>query len=207
MTVDLYILAAGRSVRMGRPKPLVEIGGISLLERSIRAGRASPARGVTVVTGSAHVEVEALAASLGAGTIRNEQYREGVASSVAAAARHAGVQAEPADGLLLAGCDQPFLTAGLLGCMISASREGRSRIVACEYMETVGIPALFPSDLWSELLDLEGDRGAKSILERHSGRLLRIGWEDGRINVNTMDDLGRIDPASLPDPGDPIMIV
>lgn len=207
MTVDLYILAAGRSVRMGRPKPLVEIGATSLLERSIRAGRESPARSVTVVTGSAQREVEALAGSLGAGTIWNDRYRDGMATSVATAAGHAGVQADPAAGLLLVGCDQPFLTAGILKRMMATARDDRSRVVACRYGETTGIPALFPSDLWPLLLELTGDRGAKSILERHSGRLVRIDWEAGRINVNTAADLDRIDPASLPDPGDPIIIV
>jgi molybdenum cofactor cytidylyltransferase len=207
VTVDLYILAAGRSVRMGRPKPLVEIGGASLLERSIRAGRESSARSVTVVSGSGRRDVEALAASLGAGTFWNQGYREGMASSVAAAARHAGAQADPAASLLLIGCDQPFLTAGVVDHMIAAATEDSSRVVACAYGKTVGIPALFPSYVWPELLDLEGDRGAKAILERHADRLVRIEWAPGRINVNTTADLDRIDPASLPDPGNPIIIV
>ena len=207
MTVDLYILAAGRSVRMGRPKPLVELGGISLLERSIRAGARSLARSVTVVTGSARVKVEALAAALGAGTLWNERYRDGLGGSVAAAARHAGLQDDPAGGLLFTGCDQPFLTAGVLNRMIATAREQEGRAVACRYGETLGIPALFPAALWPELLGLKGDRGAKSILKRHSGRLAPVEWEDGRFNVNTPADLDRIDPVSLPDPGNPIMIV
>ena len=49
MIVDFYVLAAGLSVRMGRPKALVELGGISLLERTVRAGQASSVRSVTVV--------------------------------------------------------------------------------------------------------------------------------------------------------------
>jgi len=207
MTVDLYILAAGRSVRMGRPKPLVEIGGTCLLERAIRAGRQSSVRSVTVVTGSHRGEVEALASDLDTGTVWNKRFRDGMATSVALAARQASIAADPADSLLLVGCDQPFLTAGVLNRMISATGENRSRVVACRYGKITGIPALFPSDVWPELLDLEGDHGAKSILRQHRDRLFPIVWEAGLINVNTAEDLDRIDPASLPDPRDPIMIV
>jgi molybdenum cofactor cytidylyltransferase len=207
MTVDLYVLAAGRSVRMGRPKALVELGGTSLLGRTVRAGQASSVRSVTVVTGSSYREVEALASCLAAGTVRNERYRDGLAASVAAAARHAGLRDRSADGLLLAGCDQPYMTAGLLNRMVAEAREMPDRAVACRYGETIGIPALFPSDWWPELLELRGDRGAKQVLQQHRGRLVEIEWEAGRINVNSQADLDRIDPASLPGPGNPIMIV
>ena len=207
MTVDLYILAAGRSLRMGRPKPLVEVGGTSLLERSVRAGHASSVRSVTVVTGSSRREVEALASDLGAGALWNKRYRDGLASSVALAARHAGQRGSPADGLLLAGCDQPFLTAGVLDRLVAAAQGDLSRAVACKYEKTVGNPALFPFSWWPELLGLQGDRGAKVILERHSDHLVQIDWQAGRINVNSMADLDRIDPVSLPDPGNSIMIV
>jgi molybdenum cofactor cytidylyltransferase len=207
MTVDLYILAAGRSRRMGRPKPLVEVGGICLLERAIRAGHASTVRSVTVVTGSSRREVEALASDLGAGMLWNRRYRDGLASSVALAARHAGQRDTPANGLLLAGCDQPFLTAGVLDGLIAAAQVDLSRAAACEYGNTVGVPALFPFRWWPELLDLQGDRGAKAILERYRDHLAPIDWEAGRINVNSMADLDRIDPVSLPDPGNSIMIV
>ncbi len=207
MIVDLYVLAAGLSVRMGRPKALVELGGISLLERTVRAGQASSVRSVTVVTGSSCREVEALASELVADTVRNARYRDGLAASVVAAVRHAGLRERLATGLLLAGCDQPYITAGLFNRMVTEARKDPDQAVACRYGATIGIPALFPSDRWPELLELRGDRGAKAVLERHRGRLVGIDWEAGRINVNSRADLDRIDPASLPSPGNPIMVV
>lgn len=207
MTVDLYILAAGRSVRMGRPKPLVELGGISLLERAIRAGQASSARSVTVVTGSSRQEVEEQAAAMEAGTTWNRAYRDGLSGSIAAAVRHAGLHPDPASSLILAGCDQPFLTAGLLNRLAAAACDDPDRAVACGYAGTVGVPALFPSGWWPELLDLYGDKGAKTVLQRHSRRLVQVDWPQGGINVNRSADLASIDPASLPDPGNSIMVV
>jgi molybdenum cofactor cytidylyltransferase len=207
MIVDLYILAAGMSTRMGQPKPLVQLGATSLLERTVRAGAGSKVRSVTVVTGSCREEVGLLASNLGTRTIWNERYRDGLASSIAASVRDAERSEDPADGLILAGCDQPFLTAGLLDRMISSGQDSPESAVVCEYGDTIGTPAMFPPGWWPELLELQGDRGAKTVLGRWPDRTVGIGWEAGRININTPADLDRIDPASLPDPGNPIMTV
>ena len=59
MVADLFILAAGQSVRMGRSKPLVKLGSMTLLERAVRAGMGSGVRNVTVVTGADGREVSA----------------------------------------------------------------------------------------------------------------------------------------------------
>ncbi len=47
--MDAAVLAAGRGSRMGAPKHLLEIDGVSMLERVVRALRDSRAGRITVV--------------------------------------------------------------------------------------------------------------------------------------------------------------
>ncbi len=50
--MSAIILAAGTSSRMGRPKPLLEVGGQRLLERVLEAVQHSTAEEIVVVLGA-----------------------------------------------------------------------------------------------------------------------------------------------------------
>ena len=54
------------------------------------------------------------------------------------------------------------------------------------------VPALFDASLFSELLDLKGDRGAKSILEKYAAETLRVQFPDGKIDIDTPEDYARL---------------
>ncbi len=60
MNVAGLLLAAGAGRRMGRPKALVELGGVTLVERGVRLLTAGGCRPVVVVTGAAADEVGAV---------------------------------------------------------------------------------------------------------------------------------------------------
>jgi molybdenum cofactor cytidylyltransferase len=61
--------------------------------------------------------------------------------------------------------------------------------VACAYAGTLGPPALFGRAWFGELMRLRGDRGAKRILERERGRVFRVSWPEGAIDVDRPADL------------------
>src|SRR5213080_1468204 len=85
-TVAGILLAAGEGSRLGRPKALVEVGGMRLIDRGVallRDGGASP---VLAVTGAVAVSV------LGVVTVDNRGWRSGMGSSLSA-----GLSALPAD--------------------------------------------------------------------------------------------------------------
>lgn len=79
MRVAGVLLAAGEGSRFGRPKALVELGGMTLAERGVALLRAGGADPVLVVTGAADVRVD------GAHVVKNPDWRTGMASSLRAA--------------------------------------------------------------------------------------------------------------------------
>jgi CTP:molybdopterin cytidylyltransferase MocA len=79
MRVAGVLLAAGEGSRFGRPKALVELGGMTLAERGVALLRAGGADPVLVVTGAADVRVD------DAHVVRNPDWRTGMASSLRAA--------------------------------------------------------------------------------------------------------------------------
>jgi molybdenum cofactor cytidylyltransferase len=183
MKIVGVILAAGASTRLGRPKQLLVIDGETLLARTIRMARASRRLESLVVILGAHRD--AIAASLPSEVtaIENPDFAEGIGSSVRKAAEWA--MNVNADGLLLMVCDQARLSSEHLSQLLSAF-DG-TRPVGSRYGGSVGVPAVFPRPLFTDLVKLEGDRGAKSVLASADS----VDWPDGLVDIDTEADLHR----------------
>ena len=104
------------------------------------------------------------------------------------------------DAAVLAGCDQPALSADVLRRLIEAYRDRKdpaATMAACAYAGILGVPALFARGEFGRLAVLEGDRGARDLLRERPGRVVRVPWPEGARDVDR--------PADLPGPacGDP----
>lgn len=177
------ILAAGGSTRMGRPKPLIPLGGVPLVVRAIEAARGAGLTDLRVVVRPEDVDLRRTLAPLGIHPIAHPGWREGVGSSISLGALSLP---EGTPGVLLLACDQPAVTADLLGHLLSAF-EGPASRVASAYEGTLGIPALFGSHWFPRLRALKGDRGAKDLL--HEGSVTIVPFEAGGFDLDTPEDL------------------
>ncbi|PRO67177.1 nucleotidyltransferase family protein [Alkalicoccus urumqiensis] len=112
------VLAAGRSSRMGRLKQVMEIDGVPMVERAVRAAGTSD---VLVVTGYRAEEVMKAVTSPAA-CHYHAGWREGQGSSLAA-----GIRALPKEtkSILVFLADQPFLPEALVRLIRS---EGEKRL-------------------------------------------------------------------------------
>jgi molybdenum cofactor cytidylyltransferase len=184
--VAAIVLAAGASRRMGRPKALLEVGGRSLVRRAAEAARGSRAGSVVVVTGE---EDEAIAGALegAAATLHHPAAREGLGSSIACGVAEADARGAAAVLVLLA--DQPAVTAELLDRLLDAYEAGADP-VACHYAGSPGPPALFARRHFGALKSLQGDRGAKELLESEPARC-DVPFPEGALDVDTPEDLAR----------------
>jgi len=139
-----------------------------------------------LVTGSHWREVLQAAAPLRGFFVHNDRFRLGMASSIAS-----GVQAvsESADGVLLLLADQPLIDKNHLTAMIDEWTGAPERIVATAYAGTVGPPVILPRTCFAELRALTGDRGARSVLQRHAAAITSIAFEDAAADIDTPQDL------------------
>lgn len=197
--VIVVVLAAGRSSRMGRAKQLEVVDGAPMVVRATQTALTSVAGGVLVVTGAYAPDVTVvLAPTLDAvgdrlRLVHNAAWATGQASSLRAA-----ITALPPryGAALFLPTDQPFVPVALLNELIALWQHGAILAAPTVDGQPRGAPAIFDRTLWPELLALEGDTGARPLLQRYRTQLVTIAAE--RAWLRDIDT-----PADLPTTQDP----
>lgn len=101
----------------------------------------------------------------------------GAARGMGASLAHAIASERGADGWVVALADMPKIAPATIRSVATAVAEG-SRIVAPQFESQRGHPVGFGAALLGELLALDGDQGARTILEKHRDALQLIGCAD-----------------------------
>lgn len=188
ISVSIIMLCAGRSTRMGdnrRHKLLSEFDGVSLVRRSGSIARESQASSVFAVTGHRRFEVEAALEGIDMAVVFNPYFDSGIASSLIAGwqAAHGG----GTDGCLIMLADMPLISTVDLDRLIAAfNQAGGGAIVQAAGQGRPGNPVILPRSLHSAILELQGDLGARQIIE--NSQLPRIEVDIGQaahIDVDT----------------------
>lgn len=187
--VPAVIIAAGSSSRLGRPKQLVVFEGEKLLERAIRVALESGAQPVFVVLGANRAEIEAAMDLSAVRLIVNENWQEGMASSIRSGIKALENHSPDASGVLLMVCDQPRLTTKHLERMLAGFRRSSASAIASRYAGKRGIPAIFPRAAFGELLALRGDQGARRLLSDARRKVIEIELDGGELDVDRTDDI------------------
>jgi len=190
--VTAVILAAGESARLGTPKQLVEMGGKTLIARTIEVALESRCRKVLVILGAHAHSIRPEVERYDVQVIDNLEWKEGKASSIRAAVDAVLRGSTATSGLLFLACDQPHVSTALLDQLMERFETSGGIPVACEYAGTKGIPAIIPSTQFSELRQLRGDAGAQSILRAMGNTVLTVPFAAGAIDVDEEADVSSI---------------
>jgi molybdenum cofactor cytidylyltransferase len=186
---SVIILAAGSSSRLGQSKQLVEVDGVPLLLKSTLAALDTNYSHVVVVLGSNADIHKKMIAHLPVEIITHEGWEKGMGSSLKTGLQHV-VESRPAThAVVIMVCDQPLLTSVHLNTLRDVYKKSSGKIVASQYGNTVGVPALFDRTLFPELLEIKDSQGAKVIIERHATLVNAINWDDGQLDIDTPQDL------------------
>lgn len=188
----IIILAAGASSRMGRPKQTLPFKQSTLLGYSIDAALHSIADEVIVVLGAGAELVQPPIQNIKLSFIVNEQWEEGMASSIRCGLQVLLAKDPPVEAALLMVCDQPYINTAILDKLVTLHGKTGSGIVACRYENTLGIPAVFGKQLFPELLKLKGDTGAKNIIMRHAESRVVVDFPPGAIDIDTQEAYKKI---------------
>lgn len=187
--IGCAILAAGAARRFGGLKLLVDVGGVSLLARVVGEACRSRCDRVAVVLGAG---ASALAAALGEGPVErleNLRWDEGMSSSIHVAVNWA--RRRDLEALVLVVADQPRLDARHLDALVAASHGG-TRLAASHYVDVLGVPAVFPRSVFTELSALSGDSGARTILRRPNAHVVAVSWPHGAFDVDRREDVSTL---------------
>lgn len=158
------VLAAGSGTRFGGTKQLEVVDGKPLAQHAIDAAAAAVLDEILVVTGHDAEAVEsALTLPACARFIRNPNYRDGQATSLAAAFHDIAPDSEAAVVLM---ADQPGITPDVITALVSGFRGTRKQIVRAAYRNGPG-PSLLSREIYAEAGHLHGDVGARILIASH----------------------------------------
>ena len=115
---------------------------------------------------------------------------QGAARGMGATLAHGVAQARGADGWVVALADMPRIAPATIATIVKALQQG-SRIAAPVYKGERGHPVGFDASLRDELLKLDGDQGARAVVERHRDAVTLIECDDPGVlfDVDRKTDL------------------
>ena len=184
--IPVIILAAGESKRMGKPKQLMPLGRITILEQTVDNFLSSEVSEVVVVLGHRAEEMVNLIASRLVTVAVNPAYRKGMSTSIAAGL---GLISDKAQGVMLALADQPFIDSQTINRLVEAFGAHSKGITIPIYQGRRGHPVIFDIKYKEELLRLKGDVGGREIVDRHPDDVLEVAvnCEGICVDIDTVD--------------------
>lgn len=170
-TVSAVVPAAGLSTRFGGPNKLLQPwNGTTVVGAVVRTLRENGLE-VVVVTGRDADQVSD--AVQPARTVFNPRFESGLGTSIA----H-GVANAPLGGYLIALGDMAGILPDVVRTLVEEYERGDSdSIIVPVYAneaDRIGHPVLFGSDYRRALMALDGDQGARSIIDAARQKLVRI---------------------------------
>jgi len=190
-TLGALLLAAGNSSRLGQSKQLLEIDGEPLVRRQARTLLALNPVCVIVLTGAEQKAVELALDGLPVHLVHNENWSQGMGSSLAC-----GIRAMPerVRGALLLLCDQWKITTEDLLALTQAWEQSPASAVTAEWIDEsaqnqFGPPVVFPRALFSSLIKLQGEHGAQKLIRRYKGGVQRVVLPHAAVDIDQKSDL------------------
>lgn len=181
----ILILAAGASSRMGRPKQLLEFEGETLLTLVAKMAYNSKLSPTVVVLGANEKLIKNSLNIPQLIIVTNENWREGIASSIVKGITFIKEKYPEVDGIIIAVGDQPHISVDQFYQLLEAQNTTSLSIAACSYAGVIGTPALFHQSIFPELMNLKGDVGAKKIIENRIKEVVTINFDQGIIDIDT----------------------
>ena len=186
-SIGVILLAAGTSARLGEPKQLLRFRGETLLRRSVKIALAASNRVIVTLGSQIEIlrkEIEDLPVEI----VENKDWETGMSGSIKVGLKKFLDNADKVKAVIVMVCDQPFVNEKLLEKIIIKFQETCSPIVACEYQNALGVPALFHRKLFPELLALDAQIGAKQLIKKYRAQTAAISFPEGAFDIDTPAD-------------------
>ena len=182
------ILAAGGSRRMGTQKLLLPFGQATVVEAVVRTALASRADRALAVLGADRDAVRLKLEPYGVDFAVNEDYGQGMLSSVQAGFKALPAEAEAAVVML---GDQPFLPARVVDAVIEAYRQSGKGIVLPAFRGRRGHPVLIGLGYRDEILALDPAVGLRQLMRAHPDDVFEAEAGDANIlrDLDVPEDL------------------
>jgi CTP:molybdopterin cytidylyltransferase MocA len=175
------VLSAGFSVRMGDFKPLMTLGGVTLLERAVRLFQSVGVGTVHVVVGHRAAELTPRVEGLGARCELNPAYAAGMFSSVAAGAASLAAGTE---AFFVLPVDIPLVRPSTLRELLAALPKGGTAVCHPTFGGRRGHPPLIGMRHIQRILSWREGGGLAALLRRLEAYALDVPVADEGIHLD-----------------------
>jgi molybdenum cofactor cytidylyltransferase len=186
--ITAIILAAGRSERMGRSKPLLPFGPTTVIEACIEYLRAGGLGTVIVVVGQ-DARAEELKQVLKDSQVIfaiNPDPASQMGASIACGLREIP---DAVKAVMITPADHPAVPAQVVQILVDEWKSG-ARLVMPTHQGRGGHPVLIDLSFREQLASLDTSRGLKGFFEGHQAHVSRVAVDSNYIarDIDTWDD-------------------
>ena len=185
--ISAILLAAGQSKRMaGENKLTKKIQGIPLIKHSVKSILASSIDELIVVLGHQKEITEKLIdKNEKIKFVFNKDFESGIASSIKTGLNHLS---EKTEAFFICLGDMPKTNKNIYNLLIKS--KNNKEIIVPTYKKQQGNPVLFSKSMRKKIIHIQGDVGAKKILELNKDKILNVETNDQSVvkNFNTKEN-------------------
>ena len=185
--ISAIMLAAGQSKRMyGENKLTKKIQGNPLIKLSVKNILASSINELIIVLGHQKEIIEKfIDKNEKIKFVFNKDFESGIASSIKAGLNHLSNNTE---AFFICLGDMPMVNQEVYNLLIRS--RNNKEIIVPTYKGQQGNPVLFSKSIKEKIMTIQGDVGAKRILELNEDKVLNVEINDSCItrDFNTLDN-------------------
>lgn len=181
--IKALVLAAGYSSRMKTNKMLLPFAGSTVIENTIQKFLKSQVDGVAVVVGNEKEKIQHILALYPVQLVENLRFEAGMSSSV-----QEGVKVlkedDLLDGIMIIPGDMPLIKTETINKLLTCFKEKYAPIMIPVYQGNRGHPVIFAKHLFNQLMEVEGDVGARNVVKRNLDKCSFVEVDDQGVLID-----------------------
>ncbi len=186
------LLAAGQSRRFGSQKLLHPLyKNTSILQASLH-NLTSVIKQVVVVISPQLEHYREQIEQPGVSVVLNKQAELGMATSLACGIRASEEAGKIPNGWIVAPGDMPYIKPETIHALLARYRSNQ-HVVAPYYQSRRGHPVIFPASFKDRLLAIQGDQGARQLIEQSLPNVELIKVDDSGVlfDIDYIEDIDK----------------
>lgn len=172
------IMASGFSRRMKRDKLTIEIDGIKIVERVIKAAINSQLDEIILVYRTEEIKI--IGEKYNLRCIYNPVAHLGQSASVIIGTKNS----DPKSALMYLVADQPYLSIKVIDRLINEYRNREGSIVVPYFNNVFGMPIIFPPKFRHDLQNVLGDKGGREIIDNNPKLVSKVFYKDEILGMD-----------------------
>jgi molybdenum cofactor cytidylyltransferase len=185
MKITVVVLAAGAGSRFKGIKQLARINKQPMILHSLNVFEQAEIGELYVAIGAHAEKIRPLIPSH-IRVVEVEQWQKGLSQSIKTAVKFL---ASDCTHLFISLADQVAVTVDEIKRLAQLAARSPNNIVAAQYAATIGVPAIFPRQYFTELLSLDGDKGAGNLIQQYKHNAICVSLDHAAFDIDTADDL------------------